>query len=62
MKKTCVMTVAVALGAAGAANAAFINGSFETGNFNGWVTQDLTSPFFTLSVNPAGTANRARRS
>ncbi|MFQ5463716.1 MAG: hypothetical protein ACE5E5_13955, partial [Phycisphaerae bacterium] len=31
-----------------------INGSFELGNFAGWVTQDLTTPFFPLQVGGAG--------
>lgn len=30
------------------------NGSFETGDFTGWVTQDLTSPFSALQVGGAG--------
>ena len=29
-----------------------VNGSFETGDFTGWATQDLTSPLSTLSVQP----------
>jgi hypothetical protein len=30
------------------------NGSFETGDFSGWVTQDLAVPLTPLAVNPAG--------
>lgn len=30
------------------------NCSFETGNFSGWITQDLTSPFYSLRVSGAG--------
>jgi len=32
----------------------FTNPSFESGNFGGWITQDLAVPFFPLSVQPAG--------
>lgn len=41
------------------ANAAAItNGSFETGNFSGWIATDLPGgPFFALSVQTAGSAN-----
>jgi uncharacterized repeat protein (TIGR01451 family) len=27
-----------------------VNGSFETGNFSGWITNDLSPPFFPLAV------------
>jgi hypothetical protein len=30
------------------------NGSFETGDFTGWTTQDLSSPFWPLTVDGAG--------
>lgn len=33
---------------------AFINCGFESGGFGGWVTQDLSDPFFPLQVNTAG--------
>jgi hypothetical protein len=33
---------------------AFLNCGFERGDFRGWVTQDLSSPFFPLQVNLAG--------
>lgn len=33
---------------------AFFNCGFERGDFRGWVTQDLSSPFFPLQVNIAG--------
>ena len=36
------------------ANNPFTNCGFETGDFTGWVTQDLTSPFFAINVQPAG--------
>ncbi len=32
----------------------FVNCGFESGNFSGWVTQDLTSPFYALDVDGAG--------
>lgn len=39
----------------GSANATIINnGSFETGNFNSWTTQDITPQFFPLSVGASG--------
>ena len=31
-----------------------VNGSFETGDFTGWVTQDLTDPLAPLAVGPSG--------
>jgi hypothetical protein len=34
-----------------------VNDSFETGDFTGWITQDLASPFFPLSVQTLGSAN-----
>lgn len=36
-------------------NALITNGSFETGNFSGWVTDDLSSPLFPVSVVGSGT-------
>ena len=33
---------------------AFFNCGFERGDFRGWVTQDLSDPFFPLQVNIAG--------
>jgi len=47
----------LSLAAAGSAQAQFINGSFESGDFGGWVTQDLGSPFWPLGVAPAGAVN-----
>lgn len=45
----------IALGSGGAAKAAeIVNGSFETGDFTGWITNDLTDPFFPLQVDDAG--------
>jgi hypothetical protein len=35
-------------------NAVFINGSFENGDFSGWVTKDMFSPFFPLQVGGEG--------
>jgi len=35
-------------------NDVFTNGSFESGDFTGWVTQDMISPFFPLQVGGAG--------
>jgi len=35
-------------------NSVFINGSFESGDFSGWITQDMFSPFFPLQVGGAG--------
>jgi hypothetical protein len=34
-----------------------VNGSFETGDFTGWGTQDLTVPYYALGVRGAGPAN-----
>lgn len=39
---------------AGPVKAGFINGSFETGDFRGWITHDLTNPFVPLTVRGAG--------
>lgn len=36
------------------ANNPLVNCGFETGDFTGWVTQDLTDPFFPLQVDTAG--------
>jgi hypothetical protein len=49
--------LAAALLCAGRAQAQFVNGSFETGDFTGWVTQDLDTPLMPLAVVPAGTDN-----
>ncbi|ARU58075.1 hypothetical protein OLMES_4057 [Oleiphilus messinensis] len=39
-------------------NATLINnGSFETGDFSGWTTQDLTAPLFTQQVNGSGVSS-----
>ncbi|WP_371373995.1 PEP-CTERM sorting domain-containing protein [Thalassotalea aquiviva] len=39
----------------GTVNATFINnGSFETGSFNGWTTQDLSTPFYPVQVVGSG--------
>ncbi len=35
-------------------NEVFINGSFENGDFTGWITQDMNSPYFALQVGGAG--------
>jgi hypothetical protein len=35
-------------------NNVFTNGSFENGDFGGWVTQDMNNPFFPLQVGGAG--------
>src|SRR5437870_13158897 len=32
----------------------FRNCGFESGDFSGWITQDLTQPFFPLTVGGAG--------
>lgn len=32
----------------------FVNCGFETGNFTGWIPQDLSMPFYPLEVNTAG--------
>ena len=45
------------LAAAGTTQAQFVNGSFETGDFSGWVTQDLGGPFFPLGVALGGTVD-----
>jgi hypothetical protein len=47
--------VGLVLSVSGFANATVItNGSFETGDFTGWDTQDLTDPFYPLEVNGFG--------
>jgi hypothetical protein len=47
--------VATALLSAGVASAATItNGSFETGDFSGWIAQDLPMPFSPLTVTGSG--------
>ncbi len=58
MNKTLVMilvcTGALALCQRQAWATAFSNPSFESGDFAGWVTQDLTDPFVSLQVGGAG--------
>jgi hypothetical protein len=49
-----VAGVATALLAGPAAATTIANPSFETGDFTGWVTQDLGVPFFPLQVGGAG--------
>lgn len=51
----CVFAV-VLLAATGTARASsiFLNNSFETGNFTGWIATDLSVPFFPLSVQGSG--------
>lgn len=58
-KKTLTLAAAALLGlaAAGSAQAQIANGSFETGTFAGWVTQDLPVPWFPLGVYPGGTVD-----
>lgn len=46
------LLVLVAL--AGGTRAQFENGSFETGDFSGWITKDMASPHYTLTVGGAG--------
>ncbi len=47
--------VSIALSAFSApVHAQIVNGSFETGSFASWVTQDVSSPFFPLQVAGAG--------
>lgn len=51
-----VLTLALsAMQSASAANV--VNGSFETGDFTGWIATDLAEPFFPLSVQTLGSAN-----
>ena len=58
MNKTLVMilvcTGALALCQRQAWATAFSNPSFESGDFAGWVTQDLTDPFVSLQVGVPG--------
>jgi len=51
-----VLAAVLALGAQ-QASAQFVNGSFETGDFTGWVTQDLEMPFMEMEVVGAGVNN-----
>jgi hypothetical protein len=48
------LAAVLALAVGGQAHAQIVNGSFETGDFGGWVTVDLAVPFFPLMVGPAG--------
>lgn len=47
----------LAMLAADRAQAQVFNGSFETGDFSNWVTQDLNNPLIALQVGPAGIDN-----
>jgi PEP-CTERM motif len=58
MRRLLLTTVLAMLIAAPASASSFlVNDSFETGDFTGWVTGDLASPFFPLSVQATGAAN-----
>ena len=59
MKRLVLALAAVGVLIAGPASASsfLVNDSFETGNFAGWITQDLATPFFPLSVQATGAAN-----
>ncbi len=47
--------VAMACASVGPSSATeVVNGSFESGNFSGWIVQDLSFPFFRLGVAGAG--------
>ena len=50
-----VMLVPAALAAA--PQQLMVNGSFETGDFTGWGTQDLAVPYYALGVRGAGSSN-----
>src|SRR6266571_7876292 len=52
----CAVVMAVLAPAAPAAPPLqlMVNGSFETGDFTGWGTKDMATPFFPLSVLGAG--------
>lgn len=55
MSAVVVAVAVLSLGPVGTAGATVItNPSFETGDFTGWVTQDLSSPLFPLQVGGAG--------
>jgi hypothetical protein len=54
-RSTRLALVAAATLVAGTARAQFVNGSFESGDFTGWVTQDLGDPLTALDVVTAGT-------
>lgn len=43
------------LALAGSADAQIVNGSFETGDFTGWIVEDLADPFYPMSVKAEGT-------
>jgi hypothetical protein len=40
---------------AGSADAQIVNGSFETGDFTGWIVEDLAVPYYPMSVKAEGT-------
>ena len=53
-----VLPMFIACGYAAQVNAVdiVINGSFETGDFTGWGTKDMATPFYSLGVRSAGTS------
>jgi len=54
--RALVATAALAaVGVQHSAGATIVNGSFETGDFAGWVTSDIALPFEPLAVLPGGT-------
>ena len=53
MKMLKMALAGLTFAVSGSANSTLItNGSFETGNFTGWDTQDLSIPFHPLQVSP----------
>lgn len=59
MKRLVLALAAVCMIIAKPASASsfLVNDSFETGDFTGWITGDLGTPFFPLSVQATGAAN-----